>query len=75
MLAITLYTYFSTAVDHLASTLRSRNQKGQVAAEYLGVLVVVAGIITVLTTQTHLGQAIGGKLTEVVTNIFGNGGK
>ena len=73
MLAVSLYLYVTTAFDNLANHLRNRDQKGQVAAEYLGVLVVVGGIVAALMT-TNVGSTIGDHLKDVVTKIF-NGGK
>ena len=73
MLGLTLYVYMTNALDHLASSLHNRDQKGQVAAEYLGVLVVVGGIIAALMT-TNVGSTIGDHLKDVVAKIF-NGGK
>jgi hypothetical protein len=69
MLGLTLYLYMTNALDHLASSLRNRDQKGQVAAEYLGVLVVVGGIIAAVFS-TGLGDKIAGHLGTTVQNIF-----
>jgi len=69
MLAISLYMYVTNALDHITTSLRSRGEKGQVAAEYLGVLVVVGGIIAALMT-TNVGGTIGGNMKDVVEKIF-----
>jgi hypothetical protein len=69
MLGLTLYMYVTNALDHVVSGLRSRNEKGQVAAEYLGVLVVVGGIIAAVFS-TGLGDKIASNLGTMVQNIF-----
>ena len=66
---MTAYQYVTIAIDHLGTALRNRSQRGQVAAEYLGMVVVVGVIITGLST-THLGQDIAGALSRAVAKIF-----
>jgi hypothetical protein len=44
---------------------------GQTSAEYLGVLLVIAAIITALLL-TDPGQAIGDKLSDIVRDIAGD---
>ena len=66
---MTVYQCLTTTLDHLGTALRNRSQRGQVAAEYLGMVVVVGVIITGLST-THVGQDIAGALSKAVTKIF-----
>ena len=54
----------------VAIRVRSHESRGQTAAEYLGVLLVVAAIVTALL-WTRPGQAISGKLSEIVRDIAG----
>jgi hypothetical protein len=54
----------------LAIRLRTRDPSGQTSAEYIGVLLVVAAIITALLL-TDPGQAIGDKLSQIVRDIAG----
>ena len=56
----------------LAIRVRSLDARGQTAAEYLGLLLLVAAIITALLL-TGPGQAIGDKLSEIVRDIAGDG--
>jgi hypothetical protein len=51
--------------------LRVRVSRAQTAAEYLGVLLVVAAIITAIA-WTDPGQAISHKLSEIVRDIAGD---
>jgi Flp pilus assembly pilin Flp len=48
------------------------DQEGQTAAEYLGVVVVVAVIIGLLS-QTQLGTTIANHLESLANEIFGGG--
>lgn len=49
---------------------RAREERGQTAAEYLGVLVVVSVIIAVVS-KTGVGDQIEKAISKVVTNIAG----
>ena len=54
----------------LAIRLRSLQSRGQTAAEYLGVLLVVAAVVTALLWSDP-GQDISGKLSDLVRDIAG----
>jgi hypothetical protein len=54
----------------LAIRVRTLDVRGQTAAEYLGLLLVVAAIIAALL-WTGPGQAIADELTEMVHDIAG----
>ena len=51
--------------------LKLRSPRAQTAAEYLGVLLVVAAIIIAIA-WTDPGQAISSKLTEIIRDITGD---
>lgn len=55
---------------HLRVWSRLRGARAQTAAEYLGVLLVVAAIIAAIA-WTDPGHAISGKLSELVHDISG----
>ncbi len=54
----------------VATRLLARDPRGQTAAEYLGVLLVVAAIIVAIVA-TDPGQAISDKLSDIVRDIAG----
>jgi hypothetical protein len=56
---------------YLAVRVRMLDTRGQTAAEYLGLLLLVAAIITALLV-TGPGQAIGDKLSQIVRDIAGD---
>jgi Flp pilus assembly pilin Flp len=47
---------------------RAREQRGQTAAEYMGILFIVAAIIVAIVSM-HLDNAIAGRLSKLVTAI------
>lgn len=48
---------------------RMRDDSGQTAAEYLGIIVVIAVIIGILA-QSDIGDELLGNITDTITNIF-----
>ena len=66
---IELYVGMLSAVDSLAH--RSRENRGQTAAEYMGVLLVVSVIIAAVA-KTGIGGAIKERLGELV-GLIGKG--
>lgn len=50
-----------------------RRDRGQTAAEYMGIVVIVAIIIVAIATS-NIGQTIAGNITAKITEIFGAGG-
>jgi hypothetical protein len=54
----------------IAILVRSQESRGQTAAEYLGVLLVVAALVTALLWSDP-GHDISGKLSELVRDIAG----
>jgi pilus assembly protein Flp/PilA len=61
--------------DSLARRFRSlgRNERGQTAAEYLGIIVVVAGLIMILATSP-IGDRIKDAITDQIDRIIRSGG-
>jgi hypothetical protein len=55
----------------LAIRVRSQDSRGQTAAEYLGVLLVVAALVTALLWSDP-GHEISGKLSDLVRDIAGD---
>jgi Flp pilus assembly pilin Flp len=51
---------------------RMREQRGQTAAEYLGVIVVIAVIVLALA-KSKIGEEIGGKIKDLIGQIAGGG--
>lgn len=61
----------ATAGERVARRLR--DESGQVATEYLGVLVVIAAIIGVLVTS-GIGEQLAGLIGEAIQSVFDAGG-
>jgi Flp pilus assembly pilin Flp len=53
-----------------AARARGRGDRGQTAAEYMGIVVIVAIIIVAIATS-GLGTTIAGNITTKITEIFG----
>jgi Flp pilus assembly pilin Flp len=62
------------ALEELKERVRQplANQTGQTAAEYLGIVVVVAFIIGALATS-EIGDKIRQRIVEMIDTIFGGG--
>ncbi len=56
----------------LAVRMRGRGDRGQTAAEYMGIVVIVAIIIVAIATS-GLGNTIATNITTKITEIFGAG--
>jgi pilus assembly protein Flp/PilA len=68
---IDLYIGLHSFADTLAQ--RARENRGQTAAEYMGVLLVVAAIITAVATSA-IGDEIRTQAVNLVKKIAGGGG-
>jgi len=68
---IDLYVGLHSFADTLAQ--RARENRGQTAAEYMGVLLVVAAIITAVATSA-IGDEIRTQAVNLVKKIAGGGG-
>ncbi len=66
---VTLEILLMNGADRLRSRM-DNDDRGQTAAEYLGIIVVVAAIIAVLAT-TDIGTAIKTAITTQITKIAG----
>jgi len=69
---IELYVGMLSTLDSLAQ--RSREDRGQTAAEYMGVLLVVSAIIAAVAT-TDIGEEIKTQAVRLVQKIAGAGGE
>jgi hypothetical protein len=68
---IGLYVGMLSTMDTLAE--RARENRGQTAAEYMGVLLVISVIIAAVS-QTEIGEAIKTECLRLVRKIAGNEG-
>ena len=68
MMLMTVYMHLTNALDHVTTSLRNRSQRGQVAAEYLGMVVVIA-VIVVGLKSAGIGTAIGNAVKTAVGAI------
>jgi pilus assembly protein Flp/PilA len=57
----------------MRSWLIRSGDRGQTAAEYMGIVVIVAIIIVAIATS-NIGQTIADNITNKITEIFGAGG-
>jgi pilus assembly protein Flp/PilA len=74
-LIITAQAKALVGLQNFATSLaeRAREQRGQTAAEYMGILFIVMVIIAAVFTS-HLDTKIADRVSTIVTNI-GNGTK
>ncbi|CAL9436191.1 hypothetical protein [Streptomyces sp. NPDC029526] len=61
--------WINTTVTYLQSRA-ARNDKGQTAVEYLGIIAVVVAIVLAIT-GTDIGQSIYDAITEQIANVTG----
>jgi len=61
--------WINTTVAHL-QTRAARNDKGQTAVEYLGIIAVVVAIVLAIT-GTDIGQTIFNAITDKITEVTG----
>jgi Flp pilus assembly pilin Flp len=63
------------ALEGLGDRLKERfeEEEGQTAAEYLGVIVVIAAIIAVLATQ-DIGNKLKDLILQAIDKVFSAGG-
>ena len=69
---IALYVGMLGAADSLAE--RAKENRGQTAAEYMGVLLVVAAVIAAVATSA-IGDAIRTEAVRLVKVVAGGGGE
>jgi pilus assembly protein Flp/PilA len=61
--------WINTTVAYL-QTRAARNDKGQTAVEYLGIIAVVVAIVLAIT-GTDIGQSIYDAITEQISEVTG----
>ncbi|MBA2949115.1 Flp family type IVb pilin [Streptomyces himalayensis] len=61
--------WINTTVAYL-QTRAARNDKGQTAVEYLGIIAVVVAIVLAIT-GTDIGQSIYTAITDKITEVTG----
>ncbi|MGV9696246.1 Flp family type IVb pilin [Streptomyces sp. NPDC003470] len=61
--------WLHTTVAHLTSRA-ARNDKGQTAVEYLGIIAVVVAIVLAIT-GTDIGQTIYNAIKDKITEVTG----
>lgn len=61
--------WINTTVSYVRSRA-ARNDKGQTAVEYLGIIAVVVAIVLAIT-GTDIGQTIYNAITDKITEVTG----
>ena len=61
--------WINTTVEYLKARA-ARNDKGQTAVEYLGIIAVVVAIVLAIT-GTDIGSTIYDAITEQIANVTG----
>jgi Flp pilus assembly pilin Flp len=69
-LAVKTYVMLALAPARVRSRLA--DERGQTAAEYLGIIAVIAVIIGVLTT-TDIGETLRGNIVDLIDEVFDGG--
>ncbi|CAL9448063.1 Flp family type IVb pilin [Streptomyces sp. enrichment culture] len=62
--------WINTTVRHLQSRAARRDDRGQTAVEYLGIIAVVVAIVLAIT-GTDIGQTIFDAITSKVAEVTG----
>ncbi|MEU9642742.1 hypothetical protein [Streptomyces sp. NPDC048188] len=62
--------WLHTAAAHLYTHTAHRDDKGQTAVEYLGIIAVVVAIVLAIT-GTDIGQTIYNAITDKITEVTG----
>lgn len=62
-------SWINTTVGYLQART-ARNDKGQTAVEYLGIIAVVVAIVLAIT-GTDIGQTIFNAITDKITEVTG----
>ncbi|MEU1083156.1 hypothetical protein ABZ368_23505 [Streptomyces sp. NPDC005908] len=62
--------WINTTVRHLQSRAARRDDRGQTAVEYLGIIAVVVAIVLAIT-GTDIGQTIFNAITDKITEVTG----
>ncbi|MEU0441394.1 hypothetical protein ABZ202_16770 [Streptomyces sp. NPDC006186] len=63
--------WINSTVTYLR-TRAARNDRGQTAVEYLGIIAVVVAIVLAIT-GTDIGQTIFNAITDKINEVIGNG--
>ncbi|MEW1601230.1 hypothetical protein [Streptomyces sp. NPDC093808] len=62
--------WINTTVRHLQSRAARRDDRGQTAVEYLGIIAVVVAIVLAIT-GTDIGQTIFNAITDKISEVTG----
>jgi pilus assembly protein Flp/PilA len=62
--------WFNTTVSYLQSRAAARDDRGQTAVEYLGIIAVVVAIVLAIT-GTDIGQTIFDAITTKIAEVTG----
>ncbi|MFG3159293.1 Flp family type IVb pilin [Streptomyces sp. NPDC048232] len=62
--------WLHTTAAHLHSRATARNDRGQTAVEYLGIIAVVVAIVLAIT-GTDIGQTIYNAIKDKITEVTG----
>jgi pilus assembly protein Flp/PilA len=65
----TMSNWINTTISYVRSRA-ARNDKGQTAVEYLGIIAVVVAIVLAIT-GTDIGQTIYNAITDKITEVTG----
>lgn len=67
---ISIYVYLKVCSEMLADSVGSRlgDERGQTAAEYLGIIVVIVAIIAILATN-DIGEAIRTAIMDQIKDL------